>query len=500
MSVVLFVSICFIYFVYVGFIARPEWTVYGFFLVWVLVPKAFRMYYITGGQYDLPEGVTLFTIVEGVAALAILAALLTRGAGRLSWRSHKASWLFLILFSVTHVASFLLVYGPMTALAPPSVEILADYYDVAATPVDRILPLLYVVWGILFLLGSIAFITELKQIEFIFTIFILCGIELALETIVFYYLGLFPALLHWAVHRMGRFNGLVFTDYDVVGIFCLIAIGCTIYFSQSRRTKAFLWLIPLFLLPIAAGHQRAPVFGLVAMAGALIWLTTESRAKIGLALFATVALSVLAIVGGGEFVLNIVASTLGGDVRPEYFSGETVEHRIALQLRGLDVFAHTFPFGAGPGMLRPAMNSPISCLFDAYVPDAGASAYSMEVAGTHTTNVHNMFLVFVFENGMLGIVTLAVFVMLTIRNYRNWKKTAHKQGGHIRGLALAQALAFAILLGLAAHHTFENPALPFAIYFLFFAISLMTQCEMRVAKARSQEATALVAGAEPVGV
>src|SRR6476619_766959 len=92
------------YVTYFGLIAKPEWSIYSYLLIWMIVPKAFRLYYLTGGASDLPDGLTVFHILEAIAICAIAVAMMKHrrsrrpieGAGILK----RFTWLFWITGAV----------------------------------------------------------------------------------------------------------------------------------------------------------------------------------------------------------------------------------------------------------------------------------------------------------------------------------------------------------------------------------------------------------------
>src|ERR1051325_3314745 len=88
------------YITYFGLIAKPDWSIYAYLIVWFAIPKAFRLFYLTAGAYDFPEGFAVFNLLETIAICGILVALLRHHK---KWQLTESTaslrrfaWLFMI--------------------------------------------------------------------------------------------------------------------------------------------------------------------------------------------------------------------------------------------------------------------------------------------------------------------------------------------------------------------------------------------------------------------
>jgi len=483
--VTVFVALAACYLIYFGLIAKPDWSIYAYIIIWITVPKALRLYYITAGVYDFPEGLTVFHVVEAIAIGGIAVALIKhRQKGHRPGTESLKRFVWLFLLSGT--VSFLISLGLLSSIFPTYLDELWSFLSVHSDVQYRILAFAFVLYSGVFLYGCIAFITELRQVERIFMLFLGLGIAMGIESIIFYYLASFPAfnllpsVAAYSVHQAGnRFMSLIFTNFDQVGLFSIIAIACCLYFAASRKRQALLAMLPLLFLPVLAGYQRSVLFGVLVTVGFIYWHRSGGKKRVAYMCLIGAAVVTMYLFDSDLLVLNNLASGLGGSTRPDYFSTESLDVRFGLQMRAIELFLYAFPFGVGPGSAPVAMNSPIHQavlgLSFSQVSDYSVLIYGQISSGVRTTNPHNFFIEFLLEHGGLGVLVLVFFFVLVFRNFRAWLKDSSVTSHSDNRLFFAHATVYALLLGMGIHEMFESTFFPFTIYgmFLFFTFLLL---------------------------
>jgi hypothetical protein len=471
------------YLIYFGLIAKPEWSIYAYILVWLTVPKAFRLFYISGGAYDLPEGLTVFHIVEAVAVCGIVVALVRHHGLRFSEKTEtlrRFAWFFLI----TGIVSFAVSFGFLSIIFSSQLDDLWTYLEWNTELQNRILPFAAIVFGVIFLYGCIAFITERKHVETILLLFLLLGIGMGLECLAFYYLAsiytipILTPLARWSAQQgEGRFMSLVFSSFDQVGLFSIVAVSCCLYFSLTRKNKLILLLLPLLFLPILAGYQRSVLMGTVVSLVFVYWHASANKNRFAYVSMAAALLITMYIFDTDFVLLNKVSAGLGGAERGDYLSTESLDARLGLQIRALEVFTGTFPFGVGPGMISTAMNSPIhQTMLGVEFPrvaDYSAAIYGQVASGLRKTNCHNTFLEFIAEHGLLGVVALSTFLFLITRNFLLWVKRSRLISQRENYSFFGQACIYAILLGMGVHGLFESTLFPYSMYFMLLYFTFL---------------------------
>ena len=483
--ITLLIAFTLTYTIYFGLIAKPVWSVYAYLIIWFVIPKAFRLIYISGGVYDFPEGLTVFNIIEAVAICGIAVALIKHHRKPELKKKTKAMRWFAWLFLLTGTISFIVSFGFLSLIFSSHFDELWTYIEWHTELQNRIVPFATVVFGVIFLYGCFSFITEKKQVETILLLFLLLGVELSVESVLLYYIPPFypvpilTQLAAFSVQAGGRFMSLAFTSFDQVGVFAIIAIGCCLYFSQSRKSKLLLLLLPLLFLPIVAGYQRSVLLGACATIGFVYWNSSSGKKRVALVSIGLALLLTMSVLDSDLLLVNKVGESLGGSERADYFSTDSLDARFGLQIRATDVFVQAFPFGVGPGMLPTAMNSPISqSVLGNQIPTVAAysaSMYSQLASGFRKTNAHNILLEFIVEYGLLGVLVLGVFFYLLISNFWYWMKNSRSAPRD--SSFFLQTYIFAILLGILIHGLFESTYFPYSMYFMFLYITFIPKLE-----------------------
>ncbi len=457
------------YIAYFGLYAKPAWSLYAFIALWLFTPKIpLRGFLPLGTEWGAATG---YNVIEVMATLAILLALWTREKARRRIRPFRPLARFCLLFAGAGALSFLI-----------SIAFQTDLVIIASiSPASRLLPLLSMIYAGVFLFGCMAFITTLKQIETFLFLFVASGIELLFETLIFFYLRLFPALhTPGAIHYSGRFNSMAFMDFDMVGVISIVNLCATLYFIVTRRNHWMGALFPLLALPLLCTFQRAPFLGLLISLMVFAWLASGfllrwSLLTIGLLCFALVAFS-----DGWKGTAQLVARSLGADVHTNYESDTTMFIRFGIYAGVLDLVVDRFPLGIGPGMVRYIVSDHVFPFSQEYVTPqwlAENREFSREYqnfrARVHATSTHNAYLEFVVENGLLGIVLLGLFFALLSRNVRASKSWLRSRVRNRNKANLALACSYAVLIGEGIFYMFESSTPSYLLFLMFFFFTFL---------------------------
>lgn len=470
----LVILLCVAYVFYFGIFARPQWSIYAYLLVWMLVPKASRLYWLTGGE-DLPSRVTLHTFFEAAASLAILVALLTeKEKGNLLKRYPILGWTVGLFLAATTV-SYLAVSGYMELIASLEVSRLWDHINSQAQPLELLLQFLSCVYGAVFLFGCAAFITSKRHVETIFFLMVFMGMELTVELIALYYLKLFPAVLKWTSTHQNRFNSFVYTDYDIVGQLMVIAVLCTVYFILTRKSHKLIILLPFLILISYLTFQRISLVSLFAAIGFLLYYAAPRFRKV---VAWTVALSCLFFLffDPEAELISYFQQNFMGEARPDLFESNSMINRFILYLRTLEVSLFLFPFGAGVGMVRYAMNFNLpdyNLWYDSLMTDSRQTSYYESVTILdRATATHNIYLEYLAECGVLGLMSLAMFMNAVALNFFEFRRRcANRAMGY--DLLTAQACVYAMLLGLGVFYLVSGSNRMYFLYGLLFYLSFL---------------------------
>jgi O-antigen ligase len=491
MSLLILIMIGFLaclYIFYLGIVTKPERSLYAYLILWLFFPKLVLRDPVFS-TLGLPEVQAYYVFVEPVAALAILVALLAR-ADRKPWtlaplRLRRLALLFLVTGAVS------LIYSLLVGAIANTPEIFrygmesAGQHDMFFGPQEWIVPFGFILFGFIFLYGCMAFITKLEQVETMLLLFVLAGIEMTVESITLYYLGLFPALHPGAINLGGRFQSLTQNNFDTVGLVMIIAICCAVYFIWSRRAYPFLLGIPFMIMPILATFERAPLLAVLVVIAFVIWISTNGFLRVVCASAGVLVILSTVLFDLGDVLANAMGSALAGEVRDDYTEAATAWVRMALWGRAFDLFIYWFPFGIGPGLFPFSLNSTapgyILDLFDINNPDV--IRIYQNLFTYHSTTAHNLYIEFMVEHGLLGVIALCAFVVMVIKNYSLWRR--HARAGR-RGdgkVYYAHVSLYAIFVGIGAFYCFEshpNLALYFLLaMFLYFSF-LLNQLETPV--------------------
>lgn len=463
------------YVLHFGLLAKPDRAVYAYLFLWVFFPKTGQSFPVVG-ELGI-EGLPVFTVVEAIAAFAILIQVLRRADTPWDRESERVS-----LKKLTSLFVFSLLFSNIIGISMTRLDL---YPPVSPGPASlggrplvlhRFVLLTSVASALIWLFGARAFIQEMRQIEFLFMLFILSGIELAVEVVVFYYFGLFPSLS--VVTPEGRFWGLSMRSKLTSAIFSMIAIYCTLYFARVKK-RAGLWLlVPVFCLPIFLAFNRGALVALAISFVFFVWWSVPSKYRPFLIVLGSFL--IMRLVTLNEETIAAAARELSGNVRPAeyYFALRSAYSRVAAIVRGIEVFI-ALPLGVGTGAVSWYMHSSIPPTVPLPPNLQTDYFYSLLLSGERFTGSHNLYVEFIVENGIFGLITLIVLFLSVLKNFASFIDT--KEHEMISGRVFAAQLSvYAILIYLMIFYMVNhNPQLYFVWSLLLFLSFFLRELQFR---------------------
>lgn len=453
--------------------SHPQWLLYAYWALWLFFPKDLRLASLSAHHYDLPRGVTVFSVLEAVAAFGIVVALVKHRRGLTFPRESK--WVVALagMLLVCAVIALTSSLGVFDAIVPAQASGLSRFLRHFGQLPYRVLPVLEILYALVLVVGCSRFIGDIGQLEPFLWLSALSGVELCFERLIFMNLGIAPSLHHLVVIE-GRFNSIVFSDYDWVAIFCMLSICSALYLGLRGRKWGWV-AFALSWYPLLGSYQRAPILGVVA---ALIliggWLASRRQVLIGVA--AVVALVVaMTAAAPSHNPLRLVGSTLGGQVRSNYFDTTDGTERLAYAKRGLDVFEYIFPVGAGPSMALEAMSYPTPGVKANLSSPLASHLYYLLSIGDIVTNPHDIYIEFLVDFGILGALLIVAYVAVVARLFARRRRTGEASDGEARRARLLQAVAFGMTLSLGVEgllsYDFQFPYFVFILPLVLVALS-----------------------------
>jgi O-antigen ligase len=328
------------------------------------------------------------------------------------------------------------------------------------------------IYAVLFGWGCSKYIDTLEKAERLFIIVIIGGIELIAEVILLYYLNVVPYLSTWVLdtNSTGRFNSLAYLSFDTVGLISILNICCAIYFIMERRKYIYLGLIILMFLPIVATLAKAPFTAALLSIAVIFALRAHRHRRLWLSLTLLGVLAALALDSSSFANLpNIINTAFGGTRRDDNDVTQTIYARFGLWLHGADIFLLRFPLGVGNGMVEYAMAAEAPMHFERYVHGDLYDVYSAVAAHQHITNIHNVFIEVVVENGICGIAMLGVYVGLLWVTFIRFLRAPPATNAFERKIVLMQACVYGALVGIGWRFIYESgDKLYFILLMLFF--------------------------------
>ncbi len=447
--------------VFFGLISKPEMSIYAFLFLWCFFPKKSIPPDSTLGWLkdvmNMPPIIesSLFSMFEITILLAIIVRLVVSGKAFKIKQLRRFNILLFVMVISAFIISLKLYYFPDTSLV--------------TEPLRSLYGLIHIVAGLIFFSGCMKFIKTQKQIEIIFSFFVLSLIILSLETILLRYLNLIPQLNYWAISERGLYISLIFSDYNGVGVCSIIAFPCFVYFILSRKNYRLFLLMPVLLLPLINGYERAQMVGLLTALTCFAYMIIQNNKHriivigFGVVILCTIYSSI------GETLIYKTTSFLGGEVRPDYLSADSFFSRVGAWLRCIDVFIRSFPFGVGPGVVFYYMgSSDIPSHFVLSDIDLRAADYYDSLRyGVHMTGSHNLYLQYIAEYGLLGVITIISFVCLVLSRFLSFKRRAKKIYPKYYDYFLAQVCCYSIMIGLGVFYIFQHSPVYYFLFLLF---------------------------------
>lgn len=434
---------------------KPAHSVFALLLLLLFFPKSGNDYVVI--SVDERLGVGLSGIVHSFAVIALCVRLIRHGGSPPSLRTPLGR--LCVLAFLTAIVMFALAAIRQLQGTDPATGLMA--------PEEIVWPQRFI-YGVAFLFGCIAFITEKRQVERCFKIFLLVGVFLSVESIAYIYLKLPLPYADRAIHVSGRYWSFIFADAQRLVLLSMAAIGCLIYFAFRRRRWLYLAGIPLLILPVIATYQRTPmVASVVTAATGTVLCAVQRRRLIWYAAVAVVGLVLYTSLPSDTIESGM--TIFQGDVRPDYFDKfiDSGASRLGAWARGLDTIVYSFPFGVGPGRLNYVMSSvvvPQRFGSDA-LPDSAALFYAKIASAEHETGPHNAIISFVAEFGVFGLATLLAGMSLMFTSLGG---VVGARGRASPELALMRRASLAILFGIGFNGLSQSEEFYYLSFFLMF--------------------------------
>ena len=435
----------------------PERSIYLFLILWITFPKFIRYLPIIG-TYDLP-GINYFDILQAIFSFHIIFLLIRNGYKKITdfglpLKIKKLTIFYFITIFIVSVLGLLRYY-----LFIPTISRIefGNYIELLFTPFV----------GIIFFLGLFAFIKKFNQVEKILYVFVLAGILLLFEHLILVQLNLFDALKIYAYAAdQVRFNSLIYGSYDIKGIFCVLSSLSILYLSFKKRKYYLIILALLMIIPISETYQRTPYIGY--FLGLITFFIIYIRRKKQFTRFVFLILLLLTtsfLIFNQQLISNNFNNFLTGNqmVRQEVNENQSLYDRIGLWYRAADIFIYSFPFGIGEGMYEVyALQGSVPKYMYPFLPHRSKDSYRA-INTEKATKVHNVYIQFISEYNVLGLLGLWFFVLQILRHIRNKK---FDESDHISNIYKSTVVS--MIIALAVMNMFDSVIRLYFIYGMLF--------------------------------
>jgi len=462
-----------LYFLLFGILIKnPQYSILSFILISLFFPRSGNDWLIF--KIEEVSSISLAIILQSIAIFTVGFRLVC-----------NKSWHTLIprrIANICLLASFCVILSSSFSYLMYLVD---SFYGVKIVADDLAwdIPLLN---ATIFLYGCSAYLYNRRSIEIVLIIFILSGIEISLESIVYSFLKLPLPLSQYVIHEQGRFMGFFLRDYTAIAQIVISAIGCLLYFAITRKKNIYYFLIPLFFFPMIATYQRTNfVSGLIVIFTMLILFSSIKGnirlRKTMLLLVMTIAITfpllsndyLLELIGDER--LMTIYTLFQGDIRPDYFNSyfESWISRIGAHVRALDVIAISFPLGVGPGKVNFLMSSPsVPEIFKFILPshESGAAElfYTQISTGSHVTGPHNFYLNIVAEYGLCGLLFIGYCIWGYVSSLRQLLSTKLSQLGNETYSYHMKVLSVSVMSALIFFFFFYHSVVYFILMFFYY--------------------------------
>lgn len=443
-----------VYLYSVGLRSRPDRAVFaaiGCFLLWPKVGLHLPAF------IGMSSYVFIWPITTAALALSVLAHR-DVAVGRPDRALRRCLWLAAAAATVSFGASWFL--GGEQGLWPNAWEVRLRIYSY-----------LVLMYSVCFSYLFIRSIHRVDQAETVFHLVALGGAAVVAEALLFVYLQV-PSPGNLAFDSFGRFQSFFYSSFDDVGFFMILAFSGALYMAMAGRRLMWYVVAGACVLPILATFERAPLLGLLC-SGSLVFAVTRRKKVLwflGL-LIACVGLFAILQVFGDD-----LGRLLGGRIRSDYMSGQTVTIRFALWLRAIELGLASFPWGVGPQMAMSQMSAPVAFTWlHRFAPQDALlwETYHLLLQGEYASNIHNLFFTCFAENGVLGVLSVLFVSAAVMKNLFMLLRGRLPISGEPRRTYLLWACACGALIGLGINYLFEMET-----FFLFMILPLLHICSI----------------------
>ena len=394
----------------------PERSIFIYLLLWITFPKYIRYLPIIG-TYDLP-GINYFDIIQAIFTFHIVFLLFKSGYKNFSKFKipkpvNKITLFFIITVMLTTIFGFIRYFYFVPKVSHIEIGNLVEYSFMPFS-------------GVIFFLGLFAFINKYKQVEKIIYIFSLAGVLLLLEHLLLVQLDLFNVLKIYAYAAdQTRFNSLIYGSYDIKGIFCVLSVSSFFYLAFRKR-KYYLLIFPLLLIfPIITTYQRTSYLG-YAVAIIVFSLIYFKQIKQFTRILITMILILITIYisfNQKSFTQSFNNLITGNQMvrQDNAADNQSFFDRVGLWYRAADLFIYSFPFGVGEGMYEVYSTKKfVPDYFEPLVNQRAKNAYRA-ISTYKTSKTHNVYIQFISEYNILGLLVLYLFIRQLLRQIKTSK-------------------------------------------------------------------------------
>ncbi len=422
---------------------RPKVLLWTYLTVFTLFPK---FVYIRFGTQLYPA----VAAISGVLALIMVLATLHHGRGFTPFHRRYGIRTLFVVLALTYA---------VTTLVPLALNAL-DFGNPLGIPISTKTngaSLILFEYAVAF--AGFVFLDRISAVETLFKLVTAFATLGSIEAILFYYLRLGGPLEAYAINRYGQLDGVTFGSPDALARILGIALFATLYLATKPGRKLVLLLIPLFAVALLATQNRATAVSM--LVGLIVYTAMRGRTRSRSVVLVTWIFAAAAAIAGAGFGINQLLDEEVSTVRSDYKDPSNMLARVVIAQRGVEVAWHTFPFGVGAGQVPYYMNSPdVPSLFGEAEYYQNRPLYYAIRSGSLLTSVHNLYLNFIIEGGLLGVVALLFLAATIIKALRfAWR---HREAYDNTPLDALFAILITIAINVGADSTFR----PYALYLL----------------------------------
>ncbi len=468
MAILVLLAGCALYCLYFGVVARPQWALYAYAFLWMVVRKAGNN--VPGFGDVTPNHWDVFPFVQAIAAVPILLAVLRK---RPRWPSeYKRARKTIIVFVLVVIASnSLATAGVLFHLYPPIAHGALEEGSLSLFQ-QRVELLLQLAGAVVWCVGALSFLSRIKHMEVLLGLWLVPGFVLLGQLVWFVMLGLGGNWRAYVLVDSGRFTGLLEGGYDLSALVAVLSAQAAIYFSGTRRWRWPLLMVPGLMIVVLLTYERNLIIAAGASLAAYGWWRARSRRRL-VYMAVTAGVTALAILALSQpEIRTAVSGDLSTRARPHPFSGSSLFSRAAFQIRALDIIV-AIPTGVGTGAVDRYMGSDVPSPFSVFLPSnrVAEDYYGWIRNGTRLSGAHNIVLQFLVEYGILGFFPLFMYGISLLRNFRRFMETAARSSAR---LFQAQLWTYCSLTSLVVHYTFDHNPYQYFIWgmVLFFSFAL----------------------------